>query len=182
MRRLPPSHTHRPPQTPRQPQGASALRRRPPSRSAYVPAPRHARLRLCRRERVVVPRRPRLCGRARLRVEGGAPPCPSVRTRGGAGLPLRRVATPHPPLGAMSSRLPPLLPSFLILLRPRPPAGAGRGGWGGAGYFPHEANTVNLMVQSGFAGALLDGGTDALVTESWFAGLDRRGHWFGHST
>ncbi|EKX35129.1 hypothetical protein GUITHDRAFT_166071 [Guillardia theta CCMP2712] len=51
-------------------------------------------------------------------------------------------------------------------------------GWGSRrsveiGYFPHEANSVNLIVNARFSGLLLDGNTDPLITESWYSPLDR---------
>jgi hypothetical protein len=39
------------------------------------------------------------------------------------------------------------------------------------GYFPHEANSVNLIVNANFSGLLLDGNTDPLVARSWYASV-----------
>ena len=49
-------------------------------------------------------------------------------------------------------------------------------GWGNRrsveiGYFPHEANSVNLIVNANFTALLLDGNTDPLVARSWYAGV-----------
>ena len=49
-------------------------------------------------------------------------------------------------------------------------------GWGKRrsveiGYFPHEANSVNLIVNANFSGLLLDGNTDPLVAKSWYAAV-----------
>ena len=49
-------------------------------------------------------------------------------------------------------------------------------GWGHRrsveiGYFPHEANSVNLIVNANFTGLLLDGNTAPLVAQSWYASV-----------
>jgi hypothetical protein len=49
-------------------------------------------------------------------------------------------------------------------------------GWGKRrsveiGYFPHEANSVNLIVSANFTGLLMDGNTDPLVARSWYASV-----------
>uniref|UniRef100_A0A7S0E3L6 Methyltransferase FkbM domain-containing protein n=1 Tax=Hanusia phi TaxID=3032 RepID=A0A7S0E3L6_9CRYP len=51
-------------------------------------------------------------------------------------------------------------------------------GWGDRrsveiGYFPHEANSVNLIVNARFSGLLLDGNTDPIITESWYSPINR---------
>jgi len=49
-------------------------------------------------------------------------------------------------------------------------------GWGlrrsvEIGYFPHEANSVNLLVNANFTGLLLDGNTDPLIARSWYSSV-----------
>jgi len=49
-------------------------------------------------------------------------------------------------------------------------------GWGHRrsveiGYFPHEANSVNLLVNANFTGLLLDGNTDPLIARSWYSSV-----------
>lgn len=51
-------------------------------------------------------------------------------------------------------------------------------GWGNRrsleiGYFPHEACTINLIVNANFTSVLMDGGTDTLIAEAYFARMPR---------